>query len=241
MKAYIFALRNQKELLRDPLSLLFGIGLPVVLLLIGATIQKNAPIPLFEMNSYLPGISLLSLSFISLFSGMLIARDRSTSFLTRLFASPLTAKDYIAGYMLPLLPLALIQSIACFAVASALGLRLQSGVLLALVTLIPAALLFIGIGLLLGCLFTDKQVGGIGSIIIQLVAFSSGIWFDLHLIGGVWERIAYALPFAHALEATRAAINGQYAVIAPHLWWTLIYALAICALAAQVFRRKMQR
>lgn len=173
MRMLAFASRNRKELIRDPLSLVFGIGLPIFLLLIMTALQRNVSIAVFSLTNFTPGIAIFSFSFISLFTGMLIARDLSTSFLTRLFASPLTAADYIAGYSLPLLPIALVQSMLCFATAAALGLKLDGNIFWTLLTLVPAALLFIAFGLLLGTLFNDRSVGGITSILIQVVAFTS--------------------------------------------------------------------
>lgn len=106
MRLSVFSLRNSKEIVRDPLNLAFGIAFPIVLILLFTAIQANIPVNLFEIQSITPGIAVFGLSFLSLFSGMLIAKDRSTSFLMRLFASPLSPSDFILGYALPLLPMA---------------------------------------------------------------------------------------------------------------------------------------
>lgn len=240
MRLLVFASRNRKEILRDPLNLSFGIGFPLVILFLLSAIQANIPVSLFEIEKLTPGIAVFGLSFISLFSGMLIAKDRSTSFLMRLFASPLSASDFILGYAVPLLPMAILQSAICFIVAFFLGLSFNINVVLALIVLIPAAILFISIGLLAGSIFTDKQVGGIcGALLTNLSAWLSGTWFDLNLVGGAFKTIADALPFVHAVDATRAAIAGDYASIFPDLGWVLGYAVVITAIAIVVFRRKM--
>ncbi|HBL50927.1 MAG TPA: ABC transporter permease, partial [Firmicutes bacterium] len=101
MKSLAFAARNRKELLRDPLNLAFGLGFPLVLMLLLSAIQANIPVSLFEIEKLAPGLAVFGLSFISLFSGTLIAKDRGTSFLMRLFASPLSASDFILGYTMP--------------------------------------------------------------------------------------------------------------------------------------------
>lgn len=240
MRMLAFASRNRKELIRDPLSLVFGIGLPIFLLLIMTALQRNVSIAVFSLTNFTPGIAIFSFSFISLFTGMLIARDLSTSFLTRLFASPLTAADYIAGYSLPLLPIALVQSMLCFATAAALGLKLDGNIFWTLLTLVPAALLFIAFGLLLGTLFNDRSVGGITSILIQVVAFTSGMWFDLGMVGGAFKAVGYTLPFAHALDAAREALAGNLAPVGGHLLWVLAYTLLIFGLAILAFRKKMK-
>lgn len=241
MKFSAFASRNAKEILRDQLTLFFGIGFPLVLLLLLSAIQSNIPVSLFEIQSLSPGIAVFGLSFISLFSGMLLSKDRTTSFLLRLFASPHTATDFIIGYALPLLPMAIAQSAICFIASFFLGLPVNLNVLLAIIVLIPAAVLFIGIGLLTGSIFNDKQVGGVcGALLTNVSAWLSGTWFDINLIGGAFKTIANLLPFIHAVEAARAAMSGNYSNILPHLWWVIGYAIAVFAIAVIVFGSKMK-
>ncbi|NTV36533.1 MAG: ABC transporter permease [Anaerolineaceae bacterium] len=240
MSLSAFTSRNRKEIIRDPLNLAFGIGFPLVVLLLLSAIQANIPVDLFNIEKLAPGIAVFGLSFISLFSGMLIAKDRSTSFLMRLFASPLSSSNFILGYTLPLIPMAIAQSAICFIAAFVLGMPVTVNVLLAMVVLIPAALLFIGIGLLAGSLLNDKQVGGIcGALLTNLSAWLSGTWFDLNLVGGAFKTIAYALPFVHAVNAAKAALAGNFSAIFPDLWWVIGYAVVIIALAIFAFKRKM--
>ncbi|HEX3077850.1 MAG TPA: ABC transporter permease [Lachnospiraceae bacterium] len=241
MRQIVFAARNRKELLRDPISLVFGIGLPVVLLGLISIIQNSVPdtVAIFELKNFVPGIAVFSFSFLSMFSGMLIAKDRTSSFLARLFASPMKASEYIVGYSLPLLPLALLQSVVCFLVAFLLGLPVNSNVILSIIVLLPSAFLFIGLGLLMGSAFTDKQVGGIASILVQVAALSSGMWFDLDAIGGSLKTFCYMLPFAHAVDAAQAALAGDYVSILVPLIWVTVYAAGIFTVAVVLFKKKM--
>src|SRR5574344_2924572 len=108
MKSIVFAKRNFKELVRDPMGIIFSIVLPVFLLIIFQ--QFNIPSDVYKLENFAPGIIIFSYSFISLFSGLLISSDRTTSFLSRLYASPLTSMDFILGYTLSLIPISLIQS-----------------------------------------------------------------------------------------------------------------------------------
>jgi len=241
MKTLAFASRNTKEILRDPLNLAFGIGFPLAILFLLSIIQSNVPVSLFAIENLVPGIAVFGFSFISLFSGLLIAKDRGTSFLMRLFSSPLTGANFILGYTLPLLPVAIVQSVICFIAAFFLGLPVSVNVLMVFVVLIPASILFIAIGLLAGSLLTDKQVGGIcGALLTNLSAWLSGTWFDLNLVGGGFKQVAYRLPFVHAVEASRAALVGNYAGIFPHLWWVIGYATVILFLAIWAFSKKMK-
>lgn len=241
MRMIVFAIRNQKEIVRDRLNLAFGLGFPLVLLVLLSAIQSNVPVPLFEIEQLAPGLAVFGLSFISLFSGMLIAKDRTSSFLMRLFSSPLSAKDFIYGYTLPMLPMAVAQVAITFLASIFFGLTINIHTLMTIVVLIPAAALFIAIGLLAGSLFTDKQVGGVcGALLTNLSAWLSGVWFDLNLVGGVFQSIAEALPFFHAVNAARATLAGDYGNIFPSLYWVLGYAIVFLILAIAVFRRKMQ-
>lgn len=240
MRMIAFADRNRKELLRDPLSLVFGIGLPLVLLVVMSFINRQLPVSVFSLELFSPGIAVFSLSFITMFAGMLLGKDRESSFLVRLFASPLKARDFVLGYSLPLLPMAMIQCLVCFLVAVVLGLTFSVNILMCLVGLLPIALFFIGLGLLFGSIFSDRQVGGVTSVVIQVVAFTSGMWFDLSLIGGVYQAICQWLPFYHAVEATRSALAGQYAAMSVHMLWCAGYAIVILALAIWAFRKKMK-
>jgi ABC-2 type transport system permease protein len=241
MKMLAFASRNLREMLRDPLNLAFGIGFPLLVLLLLSAIEANIPVTLFEIGRLAPGVTIFGLSFMALFAGLLIAKDRSTSFLMRLFASPLRAADFIAGYALPLVLMSVLQNVICYLAAICLGLPVSWNILLSMLAAIPAAVLFIGIGLLAGSALNDKLVGGVcGALLTNLSAWLSGIWFDLQLVGGAFAAVAEALPFVHAVEAVRAAAAGDYGRIFPHLVWVIGYAAAVFVLAILVFRRRMK-
>ena len=242
MKMLTFAGRNMKEILRDPLNLCFGLGFPLVVLLLLSAIQANIPVSLFEIVHLTPGVTVFGLSFMTLFSALIIAKDRGSSLLQRLYTTPLTAADFILGYTLPMLPISVAQSVVCYIAALCLGLELRVGILYALVFIVPVSLLFVGLGLLCGSVFNDKQVGGIcGALLTNLSAWLSGVWFDLELVGGVFKKIAYALPFVHAVELERAALNGEFAALLPHLAWVLGYAVVILTAAVLLFLRQMKR
>lgn len=241
MRMLSLAKRNMQEILRDPLNLAFGLGFPVVLLLLLSAIQANVPVALFEIGHLTPGITVFGLAFMSLFSATILAKDRGSALLQRLYTAPLTAVDFILAYTLPILPIAVGQSVVCYGVAILLGLAPVWDILLAIVMILPISLLFIGIGLLCGSVLTDKQVGGIcGALLTNLSAWLSGTWFDLELVGGMFQKIAYALPFVHAVEMERAVLAGNYAGIFPHFWWVLAYGIGVLALAVMLFLRQMK-
>ena len=240
MRIKAFAVRNLKELLRDPLTLFFGVGFPMVLLLLMNLIQRSIPVHIFALETLAPGIALFGLTFLALFSGLLLARDRTSAFLARLTASPMTAADFLLGYLLPLLPLAVGQSALCLGGAVALGLPPSWNLLAVTASLIPSALLFIALGLLCGVLFSDRQVGGMcGAILTNVTAWLAGIWFDLSLVGGTFRKVAYALPFVHGADAAKAALAGDWAALPGHLLWVSLWAAELMGLALWLFRRRL--
>lgn len=242
MRTITFANRNTKEIIRDPLTLVFGLGFPLILILLLSAIQANVPVSLFEIQHLTPGITVFGLSFMTLFSATLIAKDRASSLLQRLYTTPLTSLDFILGYTLPIVPFAVAQSIICYIVAIILGLDITVNILLAVLFIIPISVLFIAFGLLFGSILTDKQVGGIcGALLTNLSAWLSGTWFDLELVGGTFKNIAYALPFVHAVEMERAVLTGNFSDIFPHLWWVLGYAIAALAIAVLLFLQQMKK
>lgn len=240
-KMLSFADRTMKEILRDPLTLGFGLGFPIILLLLLSLIQANIPVEMFELTRLTPGITIFGLSFITLFSAQLISKDRTSSLLTRLYTTPLKATDFILGYLLPIIPLCLAQTVICYIVALILGLQFNINIIWAILMNLVPSFFYIGLGLLCGSALTEKQVGGIcGALLTNLSAWLSGIWFDIEMLGKVFMRIANALPFIHAVELERAMAIGDFQAAIPHLWWVLGYGIVIMAIAVAVFLRQMK-
>ena len=241
MKMLSLAKRNAKEILRDPINLSFGLGFPLVLILLLSAIQASIPVSLFEIEHLTPGICVFGLSFMTLFSATIISRDRGSALLERLYTTPLTSIDFILAYTLPIIPFSLAQSAVCYIFALVLGLEFTVEILLAILFIIPVSILYIALGLLFGSILSDKAVGGIcGALLTNLSAWLSGIWFDLDLVGGVFRKIAYLLPFVHAVDMERAILKGNFVEALPHLLWVLIYAFASLFIAVFLFLRQMK-
>lgn len=242
MKLLTFSRRCAKEILRDPINLGFGLGFPLILLLLLSSLQKNIPVPLFEIDTLAPGLSVFGLSFMALFSATLVAKDRETSLLQRLYTTPLTGLDFILGYMLPLLPIALGQTVICYLFAIPLGLTVRAEIVYAVMGNIPMAVFNIALGLLCGSLLGVKQVGGIcGALLTNLSAWLSGVWFDLKLVGGVFEKTANALPFLHAAETGKALVAGNISLAMEHLIPVFLYVIIVTAAAVLSFHWQMKR
>ena len=238
----VFVKRCAKEILRDPINLAFGLGFPLVLLFLLSALQANIPVALFEINTLTPGITVFGLSFMTLFSATLISKDRESALLQRLYTTPLTGCDFIIGYMLPLLPIALGQTVICYLFAIPLGLTVSVNIIYAIIGIIPMAIFNIALGLLCGSVLGVKQVGGIcGALLTNLSAWLSGVWFDLKLVGGLFEKIANALPFVHAVEMERALFAGDFRVAASHILPILGYSVLVTVAAVFSFLGQMKK
>ena len=242
MRMLTFAKRCTKEILRDPVNLGFGLGFPLVLLLLLSAIQANIPVSLFEIDTLTPGITVFGLSFMTLFSATLIAKDRESALLQRLYTTPLTGLDFILGYMLPILPIAMGQTVICYLAAIPLGLTVSPNMIYAIVGIIPMAVFNIALGLLCGSLFGVKQVGGIcGALLTNLSAWLSGVWFDLELVGGFFEKLANVLPFVHAAEMEKALFGGNFEAAAHHVVPILVYSILVTGIAVFCFLGQMKK
>ena len=242
MRMMTFAKRCTKEILRDPINLGFGLGFPLVLLLLLSALQANVPVSLFEIDTLTPGITVFGLSFMALFSATLVAKDRESALLQRLYTTPLTGFDFIIGYMLPLLPIALGQTVICYLFAIPLGLNFSVNIIYAVIGIIPMAIFNIALGLLCGSVLGVKQVGGIcGALLTNLSAWLSGVWFDLELVGGFFEKLADVLPFVHAAELEKALFNGDFELAAAHILPIVLYSVFATVVAVFSFLGQMKK
>ena len=237
-----FAKRCAKEILRDPLNLFFGLGFPLVLIGLLTAIGAKAPGDIYNINALAPGITVFGLAFMTLFSATLIAKDRESAFLQRLYTTPLRARDFVIGYMLPVLPMAICQAVLCYGFSALLGLEIGVNVIYAVIGIVPMAVFNISLGLLCGSLLGVKQVGGIcGALLTNLSAWLSGVWFDLDLVGGAFKKIAYMLPFVHGAELEKALFNGNFSVAFGHALPVVIYAVIVTAAAVFCFLKQMKK
>ena len=245
-----FAGRNLKELLRDPLSYIFCIGFPLVMLIVMTMVNSSIPaeagMTIFRIDNLSAGISVFGLTFVMLFTCLSVSKDRAGSFLVRLYASPMRPWDFIIGYMLPVFVLAVAQSIVTFAASLLVGIVTDVelsilGCMAAVVSQLPLSVMMISTGLLFGTLFSEKAAPGLCSIVISLASFLGGVWFDVEGIDGVLNDICTALPFFHGTKAGRMTValdfGGDFLL---HIAVMSGYAVAVTAISILLFRRKMK-
>ena len=204
MRTIIFAQRNFKEIVRDPVSIIFAVILLLFLLYIFQ--QFKIPNEIYNIENFTPGIIIFSLAFITMFTASLVAKDRCSSLTARLGVSPMKSINYILGYIL---------------------------------SVIPISILFISLGILIGTITTEKSSSGISSIIVQLVAFTSGMYFTTDMVGSTFSTICHILPFESTLNITKDILNSNYNNILPSILIVGIYIVIVIILTIILFKRKM--
>mgnify|MGYP004668868043 CR=1 FL=1 len=237
MRILTFANRNFKEIIRDPLSVIFSLILPLFLLYIFK--QFKIPNEVYSIENFTPGIIIFSLSFITMFTASLVAKDRSTSLTTRLGVSPMKEIEYILGYALSVVPIVLIQNIIFFIVAIILGLKSSINIIHTILAVLPISILFISLGILIGTITTEKSSSGISSIIVQLVAFTSGMYFSTDIVGDTFSTICKILPFQSTLDITKSILNKNYANILTSILIVLLYIIVTIIITVVSFKKKM--
>ena len=238
MKALNFAQRSLKEIIRDPLSIIFALLLPLFLLFIFQ--QFNIPSEVYSIENFTPGIIVFGFSFITLFTAVLVANDRNTSLITRLCASPMKISDYILGYIISVLPVVILQNVLFFITALLLGLKPNINILFTIIVALPVSLLFVLLGILIGCITTDKSSSGVSSVIVQLVAFTSGMYFPSDLMGKGFDIICKVLPFSHCLAILKSILNGTDSKLTPSFIILSFYVTVTIFLACFIFSKKMK-
>lgn len=250
MKGIVFCKRTVKEILRDPLSYIFCLGFPIVMLVIMSivnnSIPKEAGMKIFELDYLAPGMAYFGLSFIMLFTCIQVSKDRTTSLLIRLHASPMKSIDFIIGYTLPVIIIALLQIVitytAAFILAAIIGKSINvTGVLVSIVTLLPSVLCFISFGLIFGTLIPEKAAPGVCSIIITISGMIGNIWMDVDQLGGSIQKLSKALPFYHGVKCARISVAANYTELAKPVIISLIWAFVLYVIATIVMNHKLKK
>ena len=237
MRILNFAKRNFKEIIRDPLSIVFAILLPLFLLFIFK--QINIPSENYELKNFTSGIIVFGFSFITLFTAMLISKDRTSSLLVRLGISPMKPIEYILGYMLAIIPITLIQNVLFFLLAIVLGVGFSINIILAILVSVIVAVLFIAIGIIIGSIFTEKAASGI-SIIVQLVCFTSSMYFPKEMLGDFFSKVCEFLPFESCVTIIKGIMNNAIDIISlRNIVVFSIYTIIVLALSIMIFKKKM--
>ena len=235
--------RNIKEIIRDPISLSFLYGLPILMELMFYFLF-HAQTDQFEMRYLAPGMVAFSHTFITLFLGILLATDRGSMFIVKLYTTSIRSYEFILSYAIAMLPIGLSQSVVLLVLGGIIDGGLWSASLITgLLISIPVELMFVGFGLLLGSLCNEKSVGGVSSIVIAGQSVLSGMWFPLEGLSKGLLTFMNVLPFRNATTLVSNASNGAACTFSNYGKPALIvasYAVIFLIAAILVFKNKMK-
>ena len=233
--------RNLKEIFRDPVTLLLGVAMPIALLALFSSLYQKSQMEIFSPTMLTPAITIFSFSFLVMFSGILLGKDRNGAFMTRLLTTPLRTVDFVLAYLLPFIPVALFQIVVCYATGIFLGASVEQWLPIIIIHLL-VALTCISLGIILGSTLTLNQISGVGSLLITAISLFSGAWMDLKMVGGFFELFGNLMPFSHAISAVRAITSGAaLGELINDLFWVLAYAIICFVLSVYALKWKTRR
>lgn len=260
-KALLFTKRNLIEMMRDPMVYIFCVGFPLVMMLLFSIINHylSQSQIIFELNSLVPGLLMFSYTFLMLMTGLLISKDRTTSFLKRLYTSPLKGYQYIIGYFIPFLCVGIGQDIITISGAYIISLIMGQSftnfgnVILLCIEMIPMMIFSIFLGITFGLILNDKAAPGVTSIFISAAGILGGAWMPVDTMGGFENFVSY-LPFYPSVYLGRI-ITGAYHTIPDsngnmllysfsekglsYIIIYLLYTVLACVLSLLIFRKRM--
>ena len=236
----ILTKRNLKEIIRDPLSIIFCLGFPIVMLVFMQLIMSGMEFTPenFQIENFAIGICLFGFTFAMLFTATTIAGDKNTEFINRLMIAPIKKSTYLLSFVLAILPITICQTIIFFTTSLLFGFTFSLNLILAIIALIPSAIFYITLGILFGTLAkTEKHAGPLCSIIISVSMILGGVFMPTANMG-VFTTIVNALPFIHTLEIATSVMAGNFLQSLIHLAWTLGYTLLVWGIIILLNKKK---
>jgi ABC-2 type transport system permease protein len=157
-----------------------------------------------------------------------------------MFTTPARPSDFILGYSLPFIPVLIVSTLVYLGVGMALGLTIVGNLGYAFLIFFLIGLCSIGIGMIVGSLIKSESQAGISWLFIVPMAMISGAWFTVDRMPAALRSIAGALPFIHAMDASRAIINGSsFSAIILDIYWLIGWTIVLFAAGIMLFRRTM--
>ena len=201
-RTFILIKRNFKEMIRDPLSYVFCLGFPIIMIILFQVINRftNGNTPIFNNASLIPGIMVFSFTFVMLTMTLLVSKDKQTALIKRLYISPVKPFEFILSYAFCGFVIGIIQAILCVFTGFILSLIMQSSYfsfgasILLILSQLPILLICIFLGILFGSLLNDKSAPAVTSIFISASGILGGAWMPLDTMGG-FETFCRFLPF----------------------------------------------
>jgi len=224
------ALRNGEQVL---LTLL----IPAVLLL-GLTLLDLVPLPSPRIDAVAPGVLALAVMSTA-FTGQAIAFgfDRRYGVVRRLAATALPRWLLVAGRLVAVLGVVVVQVVVLGALAAALGWRpAPAGVGWALLLVLLGTAAFGALGLLLGGTLRAEITLAVANVVWFLLLLAGGIVVPLAQLPGPLAAVAALLPSGALAESLRAVLTTGAPPAAGPVLVLLAWAAVAGVAAARLVR-----
>jgi ABC-2 type transport system permease protein len=238
------ARRSVIRTLRQPANWITPLVFPLALMAVNTGgLDAATNIPGFPSDSFLAFF--LAFPFIqgALFAtvnaGVDLARDIQTGFLNRLSLTPMRSAALLVGHLGGVIAMGVLQAVWYLAAGLAVGVRLESGVLGALVIFVLAVLIVLAFGSFgaLAALRTGSTEA-VHSLfpVFFVFLFISSMNLPRNLIETEWFRIAAsANPVSYLIEAIRSLVISGWDGEALALGFGFTIGLAILGLTLSSF------
>jgi ABC-2 type transport system permease protein len=192
-----------------------------------------------------PGILGMNMMFSCLFGvGYVVLRYRTSGFLKRLHATPLTAFEFLSAQVLSRLSMILFVTVTLYlGIGSLIHFHSAGSVALLFLLAVMGSLSMVALGLTIAARFSSEEmVGGLLNLLSWPMMLLSGIWFSLEGSPPWVQWVAELFPLTHLLIAARAiTLDGAgLAEVAPHLIYLGGAALAFLVVGAWSFRWRVE-
>ena len=236
----LLARRSVVRTLRQPANVIFPLVFPLLLLAVNAGgLDSATRLPGFPTDSFVAFA--LAIPFIqgALFAtmnaGTDLARDIQTGFLNRLSLTPMRGVALLAGQLGGVVTLGLVQALVYLGVGLAVGVRLESGPLGAVVLLAFALIVSLGFGAVgaFAALRTGSGEAVQGFFPVFFVfLFLSSMNMPRDLIEIDWFRVAATVnPVSYLIECVRSLIITGWDGEALGLGFGIASVITVVALA----------
>jgi ABC-2 type transport system permease protein len=231
-----------KLALREPTGLVFGIGLPLILLLIFGNIPTfNEPLEgssftLFEL--YIPILMVTVLIFIGLFGLPIpLLRDRESGWLRRISTTPISPAKLLAAQVVINLILVVVGFIILVAGSTLFfGVKFAFDIPGFILSLVLATLAMFSLGLLITSVAPSQSTGnGITMALLYPLLFFAGVYVPIQVLPSGLQTAALFTPVGAAVDALDSSMAGSFPSFVP-LVVLAAYTVIFSFVAIRYFR-----
>ncbi len=235
---------EMRMLLRNPFATIFGIAMPIMMLIFQAEVfdetinLQGVDVSIVDMA--LPMYAMLSLFVLGVGNvGLGLIHTREINFFKRLRLTPATKKHYLTASMLVQLLVAALTITALFLVATLVYSASVPSTLFNsfLITLVISFFMCYFFGIFLGSVFKDpKSAQSVALIIYFGILFLGGFMFPVELFPDFMKKVSFVLPTTHAVKLVQYSWNEISILTGNHLLIVIIATFLCGVLGYKTFK-----